>query len=64
MTHQVLVNNGEEYSGKYVATRSFGDKSPVCSGKDPQAVLREAKQMGLEDPVIFYVLEKDMVHIY
>lgn len=64
MQRQVLINNSEEYGGRYVAKKSFNDKTPICSGTDPNEVLREAKLKGLIDPVIFYVPEKDMVHIY
>jgi Family of unknown function (DUF5678) len=64
MPSNVLVKDGEKYSGKYVATRSFKDKAAVCSGKDLVDVLNRAKAKGVKDPVVFYVPEKDMVHIY
>jgi hypothetical protein len=64
MSANVLVKNSERYSGKYVATRSFKDKTAVCSGSDPAKVLTEAKGKGVKDPVVFFVPEKDMVHIY
>ncbi len=60
----VLLNNIEKYSGKYVATRSFQEKEAVCSGDDPVRVYNDARAAGVEDPVVFYVPEKDLVHIY
>ena len=60
----VLVRNSEKYSGKYVATRTFQDKEVVVSGTDPAKVFNDAKKRGVEDPVVFYVPEKDIVQIY
>lgn len=60
----ILVNNIEKYSGKYVATRSFVDKNVVSFGDDPVKVYNETKKLGADDPVVFYVPEIDMVHIY
>ena len=59
-----LVQDGEKYGGQYVATRSFQDKEVISFGTDPLKVFEEAKRRGIEDPVIFYVPRKDMVHIY
>lgn len=60
----VLVNNIEKYGGKYVATRTFTDKDVVSSGDDPVKVYDEAKRKGADDPVVFYVPKKDVIHIY
>ncbi|MHB8482554.1 MAG: DUF5678 domain-containing protein [Nitrospiria bacterium] len=59
-----MVKNAELYSGKYVAIRSFLDKEVVCAGDNPAKVYNEAKKADTTSPVIFYVPEKDMVHIY
>ncbi len=59
----VLVNNIEKYSGKYVATKTFEDKDVISFGDDPVKVFNEAKKTGDEDPVVFYVPEKDTVYI-
>jgi len=64
MPTNIMVKNIEKYSGKYVATRSFKNKTAVCSGSDPSKVLDEAKKKGVRNPVVFYVPEKDMIHIY
>ncbi len=60
----VLVNNIEKYSGKYVATKTFEDKDVISFGDDPVKVFNDAKKTGAKDPVVFYVPEKDAVHIY
>jgi len=64
MKPMLLINDCEKYSGKYVAKRSFQDLVVVSSGADPQEVVKEAKEKGVKDPVVFYVPEKDLVHIY
>jgi hypothetical protein len=60
----VLVNNAEKYAGNYVATTSFQDKDPICFGSNSSDVYREAVSMGVKDPVVFYVPEKDATHLY
>jgi len=62
--NNVLINNAELYDGKYVATRSFIDKDVICSGDDIVQVYNEAQRSGVKDPVVFYIPEKDMIHIY
>ena len=64
MQSNVLIKNSDKYSGTYVATRSFKHKNPVCWGHDPVEVRKKAEAKGVKDPVVFYVPEKDMVHIY
>ncbi|MBI3582705.1 MAG: hypothetical protein HY096_01990 [Nitrospinae bacterium] len=60
----VLVNNIEKYSGKYVATKTFKDKDVISFGDDPVKVFNDAKKAGADDPVVFYIPEKDTIHIY
>lgn len=60
----ILATNGEQYGGQYVAIKSFADRELICHGKEPSLVLKEAREKGYEAPVIFYVPEKDMIHIY
>jgi len=43
-----LLNDTEKYSGEYVAIRSF----------------TEARDLGVDEPVVFYVPEKDVIQIY
>jgi hypothetical protein len=64
MPNNILVKDAELYDGKYVATKSVVDKEVVCSGDDPVTVYNEAKKSGFDDPVVFYVPERNLVHIY
>lgn len=64
MQANVLLNNGEQYGGKYVALRSFRDKNAISFGDNPLEVYNEAKSKGASDPVIFYVPEKNSIHVY
>lgn len=64
MNGNIMIIDSDKYSGQYVATKSFQDKTVVCSGSNPVAVSSDAKRKGIEEPVVFYVPEKDMVHIY
>ncbi len=60
----VLLKNAERYAGKYVAKKTFRDEGVVSSGDDPVRVYDDAIKQGVDDPVIFYVPKKDVVHIY
>lgn len=60
----VLVNDIDRYGGKYVATKSFKDNDVLTSGDDPVKVYNEARSKGIDEPVVFYVPEKDVVYIY
>ena len=60
---KVLVKT-DKYNGRYVAMKSFKDNTIVGSGKDPKTALREASSKGFKDPVLVYIPEKEMVHIY
>jgi hypothetical protein len=64
MPANVLVSNAEKYGGSYVAKKSFKSKTVIAFGADPVKVSEEARQKGAKDPVVFYVPEKGMVHIY
>ncbi|OGW57934.1 MAG: hypothetical protein A3D21_00280 [Nitrospirae bacterium RIFCSPHIGHO2_02_FULL_42_12] len=64
MDTNILVKDIEKYEGKYVATKTFLDKDVICSGDDPVKVYNEAQNKGSDDPVIFYVPKRDVVHIY
>lgn len=58
-----LIKNGENYRGKFVATRSFNDKNVIASGTDPQKVIARAEQQ-CDSPVVFFVPKKNAIHIY
>ncbi len=64
MNQHVLVKDSETYSGQFVATKSFVDKEVICYGNDPVKVSAQAKQKGIDDPVVFYIPQKDVVQIY
>jgi hypothetical protein len=64
MPEMMLVKDGDKYVGKYVATRSFKDKTVLCAGTNPVEVVQEAKKMGIKDPVLVYIPKKGMTHIY
>jgi hypothetical protein len=59
----ILLKDGEKYCGQYVAMKSFSNRDVVSSGTKPATVLKEAKEKGVKDPVIFYVPKKDSVNI-
>lgn len=60
---KVLVKT-DKYNGRYVAMKSFNDNTIVGSGEDPESALKEAAEKGFKDPVLIYIPEKDLVHIY
>lgn len=60
---QVLIKN-KKYSGKYVALKDFNNHTVIGSGKTIQDAYEKASEKGFKDPVIFYVLPKNLVQIY
>ena len=54
----------ERYSGRFVALKSFDDKTVIADGKDPREVLEKSVKKGYKNPVILFVPVKDMVQIY
>lgn len=60
----VLLKDAEKYSGEYVATRSFIDKEAISYGSDPVKVFNEAKKLGIDEPVVFYVPGKGVIQIH
>lgn len=58
-----LINNGQRYRGKFVATCSFNDKNVIASGSDPQKVIERAEKK-CDSPVVFFVPKKNAIHIY
>jgi hypothetical protein len=61
---QLLLENHKNFGGKYVAKKSFSDVEVISAADTPQAVHAEAKEKGIDDPVIFFVPKEGMVHIY
>ncbi|OHE61278.1 MAG: hypothetical protein A2Z47_11310 [Thermodesulfovibrio sp. RBG_19FT_COMBO_42_12] len=60
---KVLVNS-DEYNGRYVAMKSFEDHTVIGVGDDPETAIKDALSKGYPNPVLLYVPEKDVVHIY
>ena len=54
----------KEYSGKYVALKSFESHAVVASGGNPSEVYKKALDRGCKNPVITYVPVEGMVQIY
>lgn len=44
--------------------KSFEDHTVVGTGDDPEAALQDARAHGHENPVLLYIPEKEVVHIY
>ncbi len=59
-----LLINTDEFNGRYVAMKSFDDNSIVGMGDTPEEALKDAERNGFKDPVLLYIPEKDVVHIY
>lgn len=59
-----LLINTDEFNGRYVAMKSFDDNSIVGIGDTPEEALKDAERNGFKDPVLLYIPEKDVVHIY
>jgi hypothetical protein len=53
-----------KYYNNYVAQISFKDHTIVSYGKNPVKVLEEAKKKGHSHPVIFYVLDPSVDHLF
>jgi len=63
MMEKILVST-DEFNGRYVAMKSFEDNTIVGVGDDPEKALKDAERKGVKNPVLLYVPEKDIVHIY
>lgn len=64
MDAHILLNDSEEFCGQYVAVESFTNRKVIAHGDDLVKVVSEAKEKGADDPVVFYVPEKDVAQIY
>jgi hypothetical protein len=60
---RILVTT-DEFNGQYVAMKSFDDNTIVGVGEDPEKALKDAETKGFKNPVLLYIPEKDLVHIY
>jgi len=60
---RILVTS-DKFNGRYVAMKSFEDNTIVGVGDDPDSALKEAEAKGIRNPVLLYIPEQDIVHIY
>ena len=60
----LLVKDSGKYAGKFVATKSFMDKEVITFGYDFDDVYEAAEKKGFEHPVVVFIPENDMIHIY
>jgi hypothetical protein len=54
----------DEYNGRYVALKSSDDNTIVGVGDNPEEALKNAERKGHKNPILLYIPEKDLVHIY
>lgn len=59
----VIVNDGQKYAGKFVAIAAIGMKDVISSGDDFAEVHDNAK-LKANDPIVFYVPDKNTAQIY
>lgn len=64
MLESIFLKNHKDFAGKYVAKKSFADVDVISAADTPKAAHEEAMKMGVKEPVIFYVPQEGMVHIY
>lgn len=64
MKVDVLLRDGEKFSGQYVAMKSFTDREIITSGTKPEKVMRDARKLGFTHPVMLFVPSKDSIHIF
>jgi hypothetical protein len=60
---QVLIKD-IKYSGQYVVIKDLNDSTIITHGDDPKTIYEEAVKKGFLEPIILFVPNKDMVHIY
>lgn len=51
MKKRILVEN-KKYAGKFVAMKSFANRTIISSGTNPREVLKRAKEKGVKNPVL------------
>jgi len=59
----VLVKD-KKLAGKYVTFKDFKDHTVITSGTNAIKVIKQAKKLGYDNPVIHYVPKKDTVHVF
>ena len=64
MKVDVLLRDGEKFSGQYVAMKSFTDREIITSGTKPEKVMKDAKRQGFDHPVMLFIPSKDTINIF
>jgi hypothetical protein len=54
----------DRYLGKFVALRSFADKTVIAAGRNAERVVAAARRKGVASPVVFFVPKEDMICLY
>lgn len=60
---RVLVTD-QKYQGKYVAFNPSEGKKIIASGRDPGAVIQDAREKGVTVPAIVFVPKQGVAYIY
>ena len=61
---KTIVKNASKYYGQYVTTKSFSSRDVVTFGPSVVDVYDRAKAMGIEEPVVLYIMDPSIPHIY
>lgn len=64
MENVVVLVDSNDYDGRWVALKSFEDRTVVGVGDDPGAALEEARSKGVQDPLLVFIDEPGTVHIF
>ncbi|MBW1706993.1 MAG: hypothetical protein JRJ86_17850 [Deltaproteobacteria bacterium] len=64
MEKKNILLKSNEYAGKYVALKSFKDRTVVAHGIIPKQVMKESSSKGYPDAVIVFVPENTISHVY
>jgi len=54
----------DDFSGKYVAVADFATDEVVASGDNLTAVFADARERGFDEPVVFFVPDKNLPQLY
>ncbi|MFC1855640.1 DUF5678 domain-containing protein [Thermodesulfobacteriota bacterium] len=60
----LMLKDSKKHAGEYVATKSFSDNKIIAHGLNIATVHRDANEKGVDEPFIFFVPQKEMIHIY
>ena len=60
----IREKNTKKYIDHYVAQASFGGGKVIAFDKDPAEAYKKAVEKGCKDPIIFYVPDPKIPHLY